>query len=409
MTPASTLLVDRPTYLDRLWKRRHNGMVKVIQGPRRCGKSTLLKLFQMRLRDRGVGADHLVSFNLEDRVHASLLTADALHDAVMQKVEDSGMHYVFIDEVQMCPGFERAVDSLILRENIDLYITGSNAFMLSGELATLLTGRYMPLEVMPLSFSEYRSGTVSDGLSVEEDFQQYIRGGSFPALLKYRHDETYVDDYYQMLQNSMIVKDIAIRHQFKKIDLLERLTRFLASGVGSIISARKIADTLSSEKEDVSNRTISDYLKALAESYFFLAVPRFDVVGRQLLRGNEKYYLCDPGFRYHLVAARDRALGHIVENVVYLELRRRYTTVTVGKTPTSEIDFVAQRGDVIHYYQVSLSVMDEQTFEREIKAFDGVPDNYPKFLLSMDRIGAGENHNGIEQLHLLDWLLQTPE
>lgn len=287
MTPASTLLVDRPTYLDRLWKRRHNGMVKVIQGPRRCGKSTLLKLFQMRLRDRGVGADHLVSFNLEDRVHASLLTADALHDAVMQKVGDSGMHYVFIDEVQMCPGFERAVDSLILRENIDLYITGSNAFMLSGELATLLTGRYMPLEVMPLSFSEYRSGTVSDGLSVEEDFQQYIRGGSFPALLKYRHDETYVDDYYQMLQNSMIVKDIAIRHQFKKIDLLERLTRFLASGVGNIISARKIADTLSSEKEDVSNRTISDYLKALAESYFFLAVPRFDVVGRQLLRGNE--------------------------------------------------------------------------------------------------------------------------
>lgn len=401
-------LIQRPHYVNLLLARRHNHMAKILMGPRRSGKSTILELFRIRLLQEGVDEEHLISFNLEDLDNASLLSPKALHDAVTARLKDQKFYYVFIDEIQCCHNFEKVVDSLILRQNIDLYVTGSNAYMLSGELATLLTGRYLPLEVMPLSFSEFRSAVASDGKNVEEDFNRYLQIGSFPALVKYREDDHYLSDYYTMLANSMIVEDIRRRFQIRDLDTLTRLIRLLASIVGSPLSARRIADTLIADGVKTSNATISVYLKALSEVYFFLSVPRFDLVGRKVLTAQEKFYLCDPGFRRHLVPTKDRALGHLLENVVYLELRRRFASVSIGQSAANEIDFVARTGSDICYFQVSLSVLDDTVFAREVGGLLKIKDNYPKFLLTMDRVGAGSDYQGIRQENVLDWLLAVP-
>lgn len=400
--------VQRPFYLEKLHKWQDTDLIKVLMGPRRSGKSVLLELFRNDLRKNGVADERFIVFNLEDLNCRQLHEPEALHQAVLERVKDDGRYYVFIDEIQCCNGFERVVDSLHLHRNLDIYITGSNAFLLSGELATLLTGRYLPIEVTPFSFSEFREAVADDGNSSDVDFRRYLEIGSFPLAVQARNDPSLVAAFYDMLRDSMLLKDVAARLQLRDTALISRLTAMIASSTGSLISARKIADTLRSNQIGSSVTTISEYLKALSGAYFFLKAPRFDVAGRKMLTSPEKFYLCDPGFHRHLVPGRDRALGHLIENVVYLELRRRWNSVCTGRIGEKEIDFVAQSGQDVAYYQVAASILDEAVFEREVSAFAGIKEPFPQYVLTLDRIGVNETVRGIKVLNLVDWLLKAP-
>lgn len=398
-------IVTRPHYLNLLQSFKGKHVIKVIMGARRSGKSTLMSLYQAMLFGQGVDKDHIIAFNLEDESNAYLSDSTSLHQVVSDRMKDDDIYYIFLDEVQICQGFEKAVNSLFLRPNVDIVITGSNAFMLSGELATLLAGRYVAIEVMPLSFKEFRDAVADEGNSRESDFNRYLRYGTFPALLEYLDVPHLMSNYYEMLFNSIVVKDIATRHQIRDVRSLTQVIRTLVSSLGSAVSARNIANTLKSAGQPTSVPTISQYLQALQESYFFYPVARFDVRGRAVLGSQEKFYLVDPGFRQYLSTSASPDIGHLIENVVYLELRRRYSAVYIGKAADKEIDFVVREGGRLAYFQVSLSVMDEKTRQRELSAFDAVKDNFPKTLLTLDVIGTNTSYNGIEHLNLLDWLL----
>ncbi len=397
--------IPRPHYLEKLQALREKHIIKVIMGPRRSGKSTLMALYQEALRDDGVDDAHIIALNLDDEANAHLRNHEALHQAVLDRMSGNDTYHLFLDEIQLCPQFEKAVTSLFLRPNIDVVITGSNAFMLSGELATLLAGRYVAIEVMPLSFKEFRSAVAPENNSRETDFNRYLQYGTFPALLDYLAVPHLMADYYEMLFNSIVVKDIATRHQIRDIRSLTQVIRTLVSSIGSPVSARNMANTLKSAGHPTSVPTISQYLSALQEAYFFYPVPRFDLNGRAILRAQEKYYLADPGFRQHLSTSASPDIGHLIENVVYLELRRRYPHVYIGKAADKEIDFVVREGERLAYFQVALSILDEATRKRELAAFDATKDNFPKMLLTLDTIGTNTSYNGIEHLNLLDWLL----
>lgn len=401
-----TQVIPRPYYVQKLLTWQGNGLIKVIMGPRRCGKSFLMKLFQAELLKQGLKSEQILSVDLDKKENVELCNPDRLHDVVMNWYRSDRANFLFIDEIQDCVGFEKVLASLCSRENLDIYVTGSNAHMLSGELATYLTGRYFPLEMMPLSFKEYRSAVITEGESAVDDFWQYIRFGSFPALVPYRHNESYCELYYQVLLSDVMLKDILPRYGVREPKTLQSIITTLVSSVGSSISSNKIANTLKSAGQSVSQPSVQRYLKALQDSYLFICAQRFDVRGRQALSGQEKYYMCDTGFRRHLIASTAEDRGHLIENVVYLELRRRYSSVFVGKNDDSEIDFVARKGTELAYYQVALSVLDEAVLHRELKAFDGKKDAYPCYLLTLDEFGKNDNHGGVRQLNIIDWLLE---
>ena len=401
------LNIARPHYLKELLKWKDDAAIKVVIGPRRSGKSMLFSLYQDELRRRGVTDDHIIAFNLEDLRCAELTDAKTLYDTVMNLAKDDDTYYVFLDEIQECRQFEKAVNSLALQKNIDICITGSNAHILSGELTTFLSGRFIRIEMMPLSFTEFRSAVKEDGLTPAEDFNRYLTIGTYPALVAYRNDPVKITTYYSSLIDTVIEKDIRSRYQIRNAFLLRRVIQTIASSVGSPVSARKITNTLKSNHDEVSNVTVNLYLKALEEAYVCYRVPRYDVKGNKCLTTDEKFYLCDPGFRQNLINAATPDLGRLIENIVYLELRRRFIQVTVGKVGKQEVDFVARTRDDVRYYQVSVSVLNEDTFLREIHAFDEIRDNYPKILLTLDVIGNGRNINGIRQINLIDWLLSS--
>lgn len=398
-------IIPRTEYLNKLKGFRNNGLIKVIMGPRRCGKSFLLKLFQQELLKSGVAADHIVSIELDDLLQLSLREPQVLHSYVLDHLKDESVHYVFIDEVQLCAHFEEVLASLTKRQNIDLYVTGSNAYLLSGELATFLTGRYSKVEMLPLSFKEFRHAVLEDGLSEQEDFERYLLIGSFPALVRDRDDPEHIDIYYSDLIQSIILKDISWRLKLRDTETLFRLCCFLSTNVGSALSITSILNILKTQKVDISRLTLSTYLNALVDSYFVHRVPRFDVRGKLTLRSEEKYYLSDIGFRHHLITTPIKDYGHLLENIVYLELTRRYKKVCIGKNTQKEIDFVVQTSDGFAYYQVSQTVLDPKTLERELNAFSGLKDAYPRYLLTMDSLGKGRNFDGIKQLNLVQWLL----
>lgn len=398
-------VIPRTEYIGKLKGFRNNGLIKVIMGPRRCGKSFLLKLFQQELLKSGVAADHIISIELDDLLQVSLREPQALHSHVLDHLKDESVHYVFIDEVQLCAHFEEVIASLTKRQNIDLYVTGSNAYLLSGELATFLTGRYTKVEMLPLSFKEFRQAVLEDGLSEQEDFERYLQIGSFPALVRDRDDPEHIDIYYSDLIQSIILKDISWRLKLRDTETLFRLSCFLSANVGSALSTTSILNILKTQKVDISRLTLSTYLNALVDSYFVHRVPRFDVRGKLTLRSEEKYYLSDIGFRHHLVTTPVKDYGHLLENIVYLELSRRYKKVCIGKNTQKEIDFVVQTNDGFAYYQVSQTVLDPKTLERELNAFSGLKDAHPRYLLTMDSLGKGRNFDGIKQLNLVQWLL----
>lgn len=399
-------IISRPDYLKKLTGFQNNNLIKVIMGPRRCGKSFLLKLFQKDLLNRGIEPNHLICIELDDLLLNSLRDPKTLHSYVLERIKDENTYFVFIDEVQFCPHFEEVLASLVKRTNIDLYVTGSNAYLLSGELTTFLTGRYTKIEMFPLSFKEFRNAVVNDRLTAQEDFERYLQIGSFPALVRDRNDPDHIAIYYSDLIQSIILKDISWRLKIRDTETLFKLCCFLASNIGSAFSSTNIINVLKSQKVEISRLTLSTYLNALIDSYFIERVPRFDVRGKATLRTEEKYYLTDTGFRHHLIISPVKDYGHILENIVYLELCRRFKRVQIGKNAQKEIDFIVQTNDGFAYYQVAQTVLDPNTLDRELSAFEGIKDAYPRFLLTMDTLGKGRNFDGVKQLNIIEWLLE---
>ncbi len=399
-------MIERTTYLQKLIGFKDKDVIKVVTGVRRCGKSTLFKQFMEHLKSTGVAENQIIFINLEDLAHEDLLDYKKLYAYINERLLPDTPCYVFVDEVQQCPQFEKAIDSLFIKPHVDVYITGSNAYMLSGELATLLSGRYVSIDMLPLSFAEYFS-FVQDSVSTnkEEAFNTYIKHGSFPYLLQITNNPELINDYLEGIYNTILVKDVAVREGIGDVSLLESIVRVLVSSVGSPVSGNKISNTIQSAGRKISVNTVDTYLRALSNSFIFYKVDRFDVKGRQYLKTLGKYYLVDSGLRNLLLSSQSQDLGHIIENIVYLELLRRDYQVYIGKVGEKEVDFVAKKADGFVYYQVAASVLDPSTLERELAPLNAIKDHFPKVLLTLDTIGSGTTHNGIKQIHLIDWLL----
>ncbi len=393
-------MVERTQYLDKLKKVQNQQIIKVVTGVRRCGKSTLLKQFQNFLLESGVQPEQIIAINFEDVANEHLLEYHALHDTISKRLHPDRMTYIFLDEIQAVPDFQKAVDSLFIRENTDIYITGSNAHMLSGELATLLSGRYIEIPMLPLSFAEYLE---LSGLDKHTAWKQYFQHGGFPYAVQIA-DEEIRHDYLDGIYHTVLLKDVAARKRINDIGLLESVVKFLFDNIGNIVSSKKIADSLTSFGRKTSSITAENYVTALTDAFILYKSERYDVQGKQHLKSLEKYYAVDMGLRRLLLGDLRRDIGHILENIVYLELIRRGYKVCIGKVGDLEIDFVAERSGEKLYYQVAATVLSDETFAREIAPLKRVQDNYPKYIITMDELPMDED--GIKVINIMDFLLQ---
>ncbi len=399
-------MIIREIYLNKLRQLKDQNLIKVITGVRRSGKSTLLEIFKNELIATGILPENIIFLNFEERENLKYTDWTELYDEIIRKVGTNHQYYVFLDEVQLIHGFEKLTNSLFVKKNIDLYITGSNAYLLSSELATLLTGRYIAINIQPYSFKEYM--LAYNEKNTDRMFRKYLNESSFPeAVTLSQKSNELVNDYLQSIYDTVIIKDIAQRHKLRNIHNLHRVISFLFNSIGSYVSPTNIAKELNKHSQKhISHNTIIKYLDFLTQSYILYAAPRYDIKGKELLTTKEKYYVVDLGLRNITATNKyDTDLGHKLENVVYFELFRRGGKVYVGKHNDKEIDFVVQKANnQIEYYQVAFTVNDEKTFKREISAFERIKDNHPKFLLTLDYDNA--NINGIQKLNVIDWLLQ---
>ena len=404
-------MVIRKNYLDQLISWKDHDIIKVITGIRRCGKSTLLKQFQNYLKENGVMNDQIIFINFEDLQFESLMDYKNLYTYIVNKLLPDEKMYIFLDEVQKVPGFEKVVDSLYIKENIDVYITGSNAYMLSSDLATLLSGRYVEISMLPLSFKEVYK---EKGGDKEEVFYQYLKYGGFPYLIAMALNDEQLNMYLEGIYNTVIIKDIEERENRKNVDsnkrkisnvvLLKSIAKYLASTVGSVISVKKVTGYLVSSGRKVSASTVDDYMEALKEAFIFYPVERFDVSGKKILKTLNKWYIVDLALRNFMLPKKTYDLGFSLENIIYFEWIRRGYRVSVGKTESSEIDFVGQKNDEIIYCQVTASMIDPTTFEREMDPLRSIKDNYKKIVLTLDKVTLG-NYEGSEVMNAIDWLL----
>lgn len=406
-------MVQRKEYLDQLINWRDEQVIKVVTGIRRCGKSTLLLQFQQWLKENEVTDEQIVSVNFEELEYEELLDYKKLYQYLKERLVSGKTTYIFLDEIQKVSSFEKVVDSLYVKPNVDLYITGSNAYMLSGDLATLLTGRYVEIKMLPLSFEEFLSMT---GLEPEQGFPEYLRSGGMPYIAAMNRTYEKVSTYLEGIYNTVIVKDIEDRQARKESDpskrkitdiaLLKTIAKYLASVIGNPVSVRSITDYLISNGRKISPNTVNDYVEALTESFIFYPAERFDIVGKQLLKANRKMYIVDLGLRNHILPRRSYDLGFSLENMVYFELLRRGYKVTIGRVGNTEVDFVAEKQGAYEYFQVTADMTAKETFDREIRPLENIRDNYEKTILTMDRLTPG-NYNGIQVRYLLDWLIGT--
>ena len=395
--------IERREYMERLYAWRDKQIIKVITGVRRCGKSFLLEMYQESLRAQGVRAERIVSVNLEDLDNKSLRNPDALHAYIKKKLKPGKMTYVFVDEVQLCEGFPAVIDSIYIRPNVDIYITGSNANLLSHEIATMLSGRYVEIRMLPLSFREFVEMRGENDYS--RLYAQYVGGSSFPYAGTLLDSPRDLGDYLEGIYNTILLKDVVQRRKIPDPMMLDSVAKFVFDSIGSELSTRRIADTLTSDGRKSDSRTIERYLDALLESFLIYRAGRYDVKGKQLLKTREKYYVVDPGLRRHLLSGRSQDVGHVLENVVFLELLRRGCKVHIGKVGSLEVDFVAETSNGMEYYQVAATVRDTSTLERELAPLWKIRDHYPKVLLTLDE-DPSDNIDGIRKLNVLDWLLQ---
>lgn len=393
--------IKRAAYLNQLLKWRDKHVIKIITGIRRCGKSTLMMQFQQMLRDENVSEKQIIYVNLEDLEFEHLKDYRELYRYITARMVYGKMNYVFLDEIQSVESFQKAIDSLFLKENVDIYLTGSNAYLLSGEISTLLSGRYIEIEVLPLSIKEFQSSTDAQG---EQLYRDYIGSSSFPYTINLSNG-TELRQYLQGIYSTVILKDILQRSRLQDSDVLERVIRYLADNIGNVTSLKTIADTLTSNGRKSSSHTIENCVNGLLNSYMYFAVSRYDVHGKEHLRVGNKYYLVDIGLRNLLLGIRPNDFGHILENIVYLELRRRGNQVFIGKVGKQEVDFVCLNGEDTAYYQVALSTREESTLQQELSPLEAIKDHYPKYLLTLDA-DPTSSHNGIKKQNVIDWLLQ---
>jgi predicted AAA+ superfamily ATPase len=395
-------LIPRPAYLENLIKLSEVDVIKVVTGVRRCGKSTLFALYIDYLKSIGIDDSQIVNINLEDLGLEHLHEYTALHSFLLSKLQKDKMTYLFIDEVGRCTDFEKAVDSIYIKKNTDVYITGSNADLLSGELATLLSGRYVELKMLPFSFAEYYKANGENDKT--KAFEVYRTMGSFPVVVtQLKNDTALSDQYLEGIYNTILVKDVVTRKGVSDVALLKNIVKFLCSSIGSSVSIANITDYINNSGRKITQKTVDKYVKALADSFLFYPIERYNIKGKNLLKTLGKYYIVDSGLRNHLLSAANADVGHQVENIVFLELLRRGYRVNIGKIDEKEIDFIATKQNSKEYYQVALTALDERVKERELDPLIRVSDNYPKYLLTLDFITG--DYEGIKQVNLIDWLL----
>lgn len=397
-------MVERKEYLEELKRWKEKDLIKVVTGIRRCGKSTLFDLFIDYLKSIGVSEKQIIKINLEDADY-DFKDYKELYDYIKARLISDKMNYVFLDEVQNVPEFQRAVDSLYIKKNVDVYITGSNAYLLSGELATLLSGRYIEIKMLPLSFKEYVSAFPNNN-NYYQLFLEYMRNGGMPGNLSIIDtNPNDIDKYMDGIFSTIVYKDIMARNNITDKILLENILKFIYDSIGSPISTKKISDTLTSKGMSTSNHTVENYITAFIESFLIYKAERFDVKGKNLLVRDYKYYSVDTGLRSYLLGKKaDSDMGHILENIVYLELLRRGYKVYVGKVDDLEVDFVAENREGLKYFQVALSVRDDKVLERELKSLQKTGDHYPKYLLTLD-MDLESDYDGITKINVVDWLL----
>lgn len=400
-------MVVRKEFMKILWDWKDKRVIKVVTGVRRCGKSTLLSQFKSEVEK--LGECNTVSINFDDLENEFLYDYHVLYQHLVEKIADGLMNYIFLDEIQLVPQFEKVVNSLFLKENVDIYITGSNAYMLSGEIATLLSGRYVEIRMLPFSFAEYaqfkRDFLKKEVAADETLYNEYVSVGGFPYVASISNDKNLVRDYIRGIYSTIVLKDIIQCKKLSDSDVLEKVCKFTLSNVGNLVSSKKVSDTLTSGGRKTSPATVENCYNALTESYLFYKATRYDIKGKEFLKSLEKYYAVDMGLRFFMLGIRTGDDGFILENVVYLELLRRGYEVYVGKYNDFEIDFVAKKDGLTEYYQVALSVRGQDTLERELCPFRLIKDNYPKFLITLDN-SNDIDHDGITQVYAVKWLAE---
>ncbi|MDY4077520.1 MAG: ATP-binding protein [Clostridium sp.] len=396
---------SRDIYLNKLITFKDKPLIKVITGIRRCGKSTLLDLFEEYLLNNGIEKENIIHMNFEDLTYDEIKDYKDLNKYIKEKILDNDKKYIILDEIQQVSNWEKAINSFLVTLNCDIYITGSNAYLLSSEISTLLSGRYVEIKMLPLSFKEYLDfNDYNTKENLEEHFNDYLLYGGLP-IVSYVHDKSAIRNILSGVFNTVIIKDVAKRNSIRDITLLENLIRYIAQNIGSPISSRNISNYLNSAGRKTSTETIDNYLKMLENAFIIYKANRFDIKGKMYLKTLEKYYVVDTGIRNELLSFKDGDYGHMLENLVYLELLRRGYDVSVGKIDNLEVDFIAQNYDEKIYYQVSASILDENTKKRELNPFDHIPDHYEKVILTMDRSPI-KDFNGIKNINIIDFLLQ---
>lgn len=406
-------MIERKEYLQKLIQWKDEQVIKVVTGMRRCGKSTLLMQYQDYLKSIGVEDDQIIAINFEDLEYEELCEYKVLYDYLKERLLSDKTTYIFLDEIQKVPQFEKVVDSLYIKSDTDIYITGSNAYMLSGELATLLSGRYVEISMLPFSFQEYCQ---LNRKPQEDAFADYMKFGGLPLVASMKDAPDKIDTYLEGIYNTVIIKDIedrqnrqsesSGRRKVTDIVLLKTIAKYLASVLGSPVSIRGITNYLISSGRKISPNTVNDYLETLTESFLFYPAERFDIAGKQILTGNKKYYMADLGIRNHILPRQKYDLGFSIENVVFFELLRRGYKVAVGKYQNTEVDFVVEKQGAFTYIQVTAEMTTKDTFDREMKPLYAIRDNYEKIVLTLDKLTLG-NYDGIRVIHVLDWLLKA--
>ena len=408
--------IDRKEYLDFLVKSKDRQIIKVVSGVRRCGKSTLFEIYKDFLLENGVEKNQIISINFEDMDYEELTDYKKLYEYIKSKMIEDKKNYIFLDEIQHVDKFEKVVDSLFIKENTDLYITGSNAYFMSGELATLLSGRYIELKMLPLSFKEYYQAKLEyekleqKGNRISKTliqyYNEYIVNSSFPYTLQLDSDLKNIHEYLSGIYNSVLLKDIVARLKISDVMRLESVVKYIFDNIGNLTSLSKIGNTLTSMGRKTDAKTIEKYIRGLTDSLLVHEVSRYNIKGKEFLSTLSKYYVADLGLRQMILGNRNIDMGHILENIIYLELLRRKGNVYVGQFDKNEIDFVVINSNEIEYYQVALTVLDENTLKRELDAFKNIKDNYPKYLITLDDVMMNTDYDGIKVVNALEWLLE---
>ena len=398
---------NRDLYLNQLIKFKDKKLIKVITGLRRSGKSTLLSLFENHLITSGVDRNHIIRMNFESFEFDEITNYKELHAYINKRILDPNKrHYILLDEVQKVSSWERVINSFFVDANVDIFITGSNAYLLSSELSTLLSGRYVEIKMQPLSFKEYLEFLDSDkGMSLQEKLNQYLEYGGLPTIVELLDNPDTIGPFLEGIYNTVLMKDVIERNGVRDAALLESILKFIAANIGSIVSTKKISDYLTSSGRKTTSDTIDNYLKMLENAFIIYKANRYDLKGKMFLKTLEKYYIVDIGIRNKLIGLRNTDYGHVLENIVYLELLRRGYEVSIGKIGSLEVDFVASKPNEKIYYQVSATIMDEKTRERELRPLESISDNYPKYILTMDQI-VFNDYSGICVINIIDFLLE---